>query len=1257
MNLPQLNSRLPKRALLITAGVLFALSFLTSFYFNVRPSTNLEERRLEQYIHKLQKDYNAFTADSAMLRKLVLRRESLKEFKEIAKKDYGIFLFVETLNGEEDLIFWNNQKSLPPQADYTLKDGEYFQQLSNGHYLTVKRTIRLHGMTNNVVAYGMIPVYYDYGSTSSNYLQSHFVYDKEASKRISLTTQRTAYPINSLSTKTLFYIAQKVYTPLAKNDMITATLRIMAFILLLSYVHFLAESITRKRGAVKGVSFLVASLLIIRLGIYFLPNLFSFRQFQLFDPAIYATNWLNRSLGDLLINSIFFCWVVVFTWYHMGPLKRLPSFLHGKRVLAAGVAALFFLILATFQFADVVRSLIADSKISFDVINFFSLDWYTVIGFIVLALLSLSYYYFTRILFRFIFPAFEGKSILIYFVLALTGLLFLTFKSGNTIVLFYLPVLFWLIIYTLLLSQEQFIINRFKITIAGMLFWIFVFSVSLAAVILKENKDKEIIIRKAIAEKVADLNEPSGEKSLSIALTYLDNDFLLGNFSRFQNPEQNRFIRDSIIRENSSGFANRYETQIYIFDSFNQPVNNNELLTYAELNNIYTLQSKPTEVPGLYVHETSFDEFTYITKREIRDTGYLGSFFIISTPRTYSQDALYTELFRSQNERELENSRIYSDAVYKYDGNKRRHILVSSSTKYPFKIYLRPQEVPKEEIERKINNDYDELWYKASNTKVVAVVKKQDTFIESITLFSYLFCAFLFLVSLLQFISILLKAGDDWNALNSFWQLNIRSQIHGTIIFISVLSFLIIGAATISFFFARYNRNNVEKLNRTAGIMVEEMQKREAAFSTFDDVLNVYDTTSNKNIQDLVNDVSEIHLVDINVYDRLGNMKVSSKPEVYTRGILSSKMHPEAFYHLDRLREVQHVQEESMSSLQYLSIYAVLRNSNGEVDAYLHIPNFLSKIDVNQEISNFLVTIINLNAFIFLIAGVIALFITNKITKSFSIIGNKMREIRLGRTNEEILWNRNDEIGDLVKQYNKMVKQLERSAEALAKSEREGAWREMARQVAHEIKNPLTPMKLSIQYLQKAINNNQSNVKELTSNVANTLVEQIDHLSKIAADFARFANIGIRNLEYFDLHQVIESLKDLYSSNPRVALVWNKAKSDIMMKADRTHMNRLFTNLLTNAIESCVNSEGCRIEINETLKKSSILVQIKDNGEGIPEEMQPKIFTPNFTTKSSGTGLGLAMCKSIVEQAGGKIWFETSEGQGTSFFVQLPVAK
>jgi two-component system, NtrC family, nitrogen regulation sensor histidine kinase NtrY len=527
--------------------------------------------------------------------------------------------------------------------------------------------------------------------------------------------------------------------------------------------------------------------------------------------------------------------------------------------------------------------------------------------------------------------------------------------------------------------------------------------------------------------------------------------------------------------------------------------------------------------------------------------------------------------------------------------------------------------------------------------------------IEIISVFSYFFCAFLFMIALLQFISILLKAGNDWRLINAFWQLNIRSQVHGTIIFISVLSFIIIGIATISFFIDRYNRNNIDKLSRTSGIMIKEMQKsifnREAVTdSTFNsDSAEVYD------LQNLIDEVADIHNVDVNVYDLEGNLQASSEFEVYSKGILSTKMHPEAYYHLHRMRQVQYVQEETMSSLQYLSIYSAVRDEKGRVLRYLNIPYFSSQIDLNQEISNFLVTIINLNAFIFLIAGTIALFIANKITRSFSVIGDKMKAITLGKTNEEIKWNRDDEIGELVKQYNKMVRQLEQSAAALAKSEREGAWREMARQVAHEIKNPLTPMKLSIQYLQKAINNNQTNVKVLTTNVANTLIEQIDHLSKIAADFGRFANIGNRNLEVFDLHQVLESLRDLYSSNPKVEMLWLKAGDEILMEADRTHMNRLFTNLLTNAIDACEDKEVCRIKIIEQLNKGSILIQVQDNGEGIPEEMQPRIFTPNFTTKTSGTGLGLAMCKSIIEQAGGRIWFQTTLGMGTTFFVELPI--
>ena len=213
----------------------------------------------------------------------------------------------------------------------------------------------------------------------------------------------------------------------------------------------------------------------------------------------------------------------------------------------------------------------------------------------------------------------------------------------------------------------------------------------------------------------------------------------------------------------------------------------------------------------------------------------------------------------------------------------------------------------------------------------------------------------------------------------------------------------------------------------------------------------------------------------------------------------------------------------------------------------------------------------------------------------------------------------------------------------------------MARQVAHEIKNPLTPMKLSIQYLQKAINNNQPNVKELSANVANTLVEQIDHLSKIAADFSQFANIGNTNVSTFDLHDVIGSLRELYGSDENVRFVWRPLKDKVFVQADKTQMNRLFTNLFANAVEACNGNSFCLIEVNESRQENILRISIKDNGEGIDPEMQERIFVPNFTTKSSGTGLGLAMCKGIVEQAKGNIWFETSQGKGTTFHVELPI--
>lgn len=1241
---------LSRYGLLALAAVAFILSFFFKSYYNRFSSVNLEKKALTNFIQRQESDFDKLANDTQLLRTLVQGKETIDEFKTVQKKAYGVFIFAESLFAPQQLLFWNTQNIVPPSSSYNFPDSEFFKFKDNAYYVIVKRHFALNGMSNRLWIYAMIPVQSKY-YIESEFLNDEFSYSKTADKRIVISANETRYPIKSSIGKVLFYIDRKPVSSKPSSDMITVVLRLLALCFFFVFAHSLAESVARKRNSPwRGVGTLIIILLCFRVAVNIFPGIFQFKQFELFDPSIYASNFVNNSLGDLLINALLFSWVTVFAWSKLGNhidiLKKFKG--PGRWVIA--IISLLFLIVSTFILANTIKSLVADSKISFDVTDFFSLTKYSVVGFIVLASLSLGYYYFTQLMFRFILPVFEDRKPWIYFGIAFTGLVYLTFRASDPSIQFYLPVLIWLICYTWLVSQQGLVINRFHINVAGILFWIFIFSVSIAGIIIKENKEKEWSIRKTMAENLTNQDD---EMLLSITLSYLDNRFLAGNFNRFYDEENGKFFRDSILKANYRGYVNKYNTRLYVFDSTFNSLYNDDDLSYEAMNNIITVQSKLSKtLPDVYSFVTSYNRITYITKRVVTDPNnkQLGAVFIVSTPKTLTSNALEATLFKQRNDDNPKESLIYSYAIY--TDSK----LSESSSKYPFATNLTPDQEPKKEVEERSNGNFDELWYRSSRDKVVVLARKVDSTIEAITLFSYIFCSFLFLVTFIQTISFLLKVGVDGRQLRDFFQVNIRTQVHSTIIFISILSFLIIGAATISFFKTRYNRNNTDKLSRTMNIMVNEMKKRIAEHSIFDDVTKIYEKGSNEELKILVQEVADIHNVDVNVYDLRGNLQVSSQENIYEKGVLSKQMDPEALYHLSRLREVERVQTEKISNLSYLSIYAPVRSDEGKEYAYLNIPYFLSEIELNQEISNFLVTIINLNAFIFLIAGIIALFITNRITRSFSIIGDKMKEVNLGKLNEEIPWNRNDEIGELVKEFNKMVSKLGESAEALARSEREGAWREMARQVAHEIKNPLTPMKLSIQYLQKAILNNSPDVKELTARVANTLVEQIDHLSKIAFDFSQFANIGNTQVELFDMHEVIDALKELYQRGQQVEINWDAVPEKVILKGDKTQMNRLFTNLFQNAVEACDDKDRCIIDVTEVQENGSIIVSVKDNGEGIPPSMQSKIFAPNFTTKSSGTGLGLAMCKSIVEQAQGKIWFETTLGEGTTFHVELPLA-
>ena len=777
------------------------------------------------------------------------------------------------------------------------------------------------------------------------------------------------------------------------------------------------------------------------------------------------------------------------------------------------------------------------------------------------------------------------------------------------------------------------------------------FSFSITIIIIAENNHKEIENRKNYAENLSNQSDPSGERLMNIMLIDFRNEFLLPNFERFKNDSDNHFLKDSLINGNFPGYLNRYDTKVYTFDAEEQPMHNQDSVGFNMLNTILNTQAKPTTIADLYYYDVSFDKFNYIAKKNITDTTgkVLGYVFILANPKKYKADALYPELFSGGNINSIENSSVYSFAVY----NNLK--LINNHNDYAFPAKLTPAEIPKEEFTQVKKKGFDELWYRASAENVVIIAKSDNFFIEAITLFSYLFCSFLLLTGIFWLLNFFVRKGYMKDKINSLRQISIRNQVHGTIIFISILSFIVIGVATILFFINRYENTNRDKLSTAIHVMEGEVRNSLADLQTFDDVIKIYDDAYRDKLEKTIAKIAEIHAADINLYDLKGDLKISSRPLPYSKGIVSMKIDPEAYYHLSHLKEIQYFKEEKIGTLVYLSNYIPVIDENGREYAYLNIPYFTSQTKLNQEISNFMVAIINLNAFIFLIAGIVALFITNRITRSFSFIGDKMKQVNLGKMNEAIAWNRNDEIGELVKEYNKMVGKLDESAAALAKSEREGAWREMARQVAHEIKNPLTPMKLSLQYLQKAISSDSDNVRELSISVAQTLVEQIDHLSQISGEFSQFANIGNPKNELFDLNEAIKPVIQLYSMESSISITWNPLPKAVFVNADRTHINRLFTNLIQNAIQAVPEGTKAIIEIDNYFEDTKVMTKLTDNGSGIPEEMRSKIFTPNFTTKTSGTGLGLAMCKGIVEQAKGNIWFETSS-QGTSFFVELPIA-
>ncbi len=1230
--------------LLVLAAWLITLSFLINNYWSSSSSLKAVKKEMSSYVREAEVDFTDLMQDTAYT-PLYAGKVAANEEPPLTERNYFVFFYQPDTSGRYVLQYWNTQQVLPDSGilQSSLKAG--FAQLANGFYVWNKQD------TAGTIAICLIPVKWNYIVTN-DYLKNSFVNHPRIGNQYDIFPgEGLSGTITSVHGVPLFYLVQKKTGIDAGDNMVSVWLRLLAVLSVLLFVHFCSVHFAAHKSFGHGFLFLLGTIIFLRSISYVFPIPLNLRYFELFDPTIYGSGFIQRSLGDLLINALLFVWVVVFTRHQLVACHTTlrGSYKYQKWWVLVGGCLL--LLSATFIGIHIVRSLISDSQISFDVINFFSLNIYSVIGFIILCCMAVGYYFLCQLVLYLIKPFFTAAFPELYLCTTILGLMLLTFNIGSLQQGLELYGLAWLLLILFLLNSRY--VNQIatRIISSKLVFWIFFFSISMTVLMIVENNQKELRNRTHYAEVLATKTDPASQSMLNSMLTDFRLDFLSVNFDRLKSPYANRFLKDSLINNNFSGYTNRYDTRIYSFDAKETSLFNEDNSSYNQLNTILNTQAKATSVKGLYYYDESYDRFNYISKKVINDFSgnFLGTIFILVSPKRLKNDMLYPELFSKGSNAAIENSSTYAYATY-IKGK-----IVSSHNDYPFSASLPSLNFSGRQYLMVGRGAYNELWYQAGPDKFIVIAKKSGTALATITLFSYFFCAFLLLTAIFWLITVLVRSRLDPEKLRGYWQLSIRNQIHGIIIFISALSFLVIGVATILFFISRYQSNNQEKLSRVIQIMKTQVSESLSEGWQLSDSMLIGDKALGPSLEQKIINIAEIHGVDINLYDLNGDLKLASLPLPYTKGIVSTKMNPAAFYHLSRQQEIQFFQEEHIGNLVYVSSYVPVFDPAGNAAAYINIPYFTSESKLQQEIANFLVTIINLNAFIFLMAGIVALFITNKITGSFALIGEKMKKINLGKINEAIQWNRNDEIGSLVKEYNKMLAKLDESATALAKTEREGAWREMAKQVAHEIKNPLTPMKLSMQFLQRSIENDAPNVKALTATVAQTMVEQIDHLSNIASEFSQFANIENANKELLDVNEALLSIKQLHNSNEQITINWNLLQDQIWVQADKTHLNRLFTNLVLNALQSVPEGTRPQIVIEETLPEGSVLIKIKDNGEGIAENIQPQIFTPNFTTKTSGTGLGLAMCKRIVEQMNGQIWFETS-AQGTSFFVQLPLS-
>ncbi|MBI2257321.1 MAG: HAMP domain-containing histidine kinase [Flavobacteriia bacterium] len=974
-------------------------------------------------------------------------------------------------------------------------------------------------------------------------------------------------------------------------------LLLLIFLVLISvYIHFINRNFSYK---IFPFLLLISYFSIVYVSNYFLEQ----TTWLYIDKRLFAHSYLFPSLYVLFAWSIFFG----FTLYYLKKVF-LPS--NSNSFNKTIILLLYSLLLISFL-NFIIDSIIKDS--SYFVLIEKLLSWNTITS--CFFILSTSLIYFCISTSSLVYKSldnFQNKGkILILFCFIGIEILLQFFKIISIEIVIYFTLLIGFQFFNLERKKRFWIQSTLMITISAFMLTFLVSKNNET----KENNEKQIYVEQLTSDRDISL-EIEFQKSDSI----WNLQYLLLEKNEFSKKELNSLINKCF----SGDFWKRYEIEFYIQNDltiFNDALKNKKI----SFEQIISKHSSPSQLNNsLYFIKDFTSQLSYISKKKINENENL---YLTFKSKKIPEKIGFPRLLISDKSQVLKVLEKYSLAKY-YN-----NILVSENGafNYPQKLDWLPKNK-----KNQFSFSYEKFKHfvhKKTGNDVLIISKENDSFYVQLSTFSFLFtCYFILFIIHLFYHSFIEN--------NGLFTLSLKIQ--GSLF---LFTFLILGIFTmVSIYFIKNQfEDNEDKLllNKTYSVK-KQLNEKEFNFS------------DNSSLNRMILDWKNRLQTDINIYNSSGYLLSTTEPRIYNYGVISDLIHFSIKKQLQNTYKKSIITTETIGKLKFKSAYFEIKE-NVNTSYFIHLTQFRQQEDFEKKIEEFILSLINLLNVLLVLSLITAVIISNWLSKPLKVIQESLTKMQIGKYNEPIPYQSDDELGQLIVSYNQKLNELALSANQLAQNEREMAWREMAKQIAHEIKNPLTPMKLSLQHFQRIFDPNDPEMKEKLNLLIVSLSSQIDSLVKISNEFSQFATLPKENFEEFDIIQVIENCVSIYNKEINVSIEMRIENKPIFIKGDKNLMLHVFNNLFINAIQAQQNKEYKKIEIICAKKESNVIFKIKDEGIGIPDEMKKNIFKANFTTKTSGSGLGLAFVYQIIQAHKGQINFESEKDKFTEFIVHLPL--